>query len=305
MLASGYDAVRIILETLDGCRYPVVAFVGAGGKTSIMFAVAEAAWERARGCAATGPVIITTTTHIADPRTEVGRFATGRPVWRVLVDARLAVAPVGAISDGNGLPGPDDLFQAMRPAAASSPLVLASGVREQPDPSAPHAGRNVPAKLGGIHPAHIGPLAEMATLVLVEADGAAMRPVKAPAGHEPVVPAMTGLVVGVIGLSCLGKRMDSVTVHRPQQFAVATGCAPGAAITAEHLAALATHPEGLFKGCPPEARKMVVLNQADVPDRVAIDRVMKTFAKVAWLDPVDGGPGTGVVTSMKDLSWKP
>ena len=42
-------------------------------------------------------------------------------------------------------------------------------------------------------------------LLLVEADGSRRRPLKVPAVHEPVIPSFADMVVGVIGLDCIGK----------------------------------------------------------------------------------------------------
>ena len=87
--------------------------------------------------------------------------------------------------------------------------------------------------------------------VLVEADGAKHRSIKAPGDHEPVVPPSTGAVIGVVGLDCLGRPMDGATVHRPERFHAVTGCPMGAPIRLAHIATLVRAPEGLFKGAPP------------------------------------------------------
>jgi probable selenium-dependent hydroxylase accessory protein YqeC len=76
-----------------------------------------------------------------------------------------------------------------------------------------------------------------------------------------VLPARAELVVGVVGLACLGRPMDPGTVHRPERFSAITGCAPGAPIGWEHLTALARHPQGLFKGAA--GPRVLLLNQAD------------------------------------------
>ena len=44
-----------------------------------------------------------------------------------------------------------------------------------------------------------------ADVVLIEADGAKLRPLKAPADHEPVIPPQTHAVIGAAGLDCVGK----------------------------------------------------------------------------------------------------
>ena len=118
-----------------------------------------------------------------------------------------------------------------------------------------------PRKLKGIAPSQVSRLASAWPVVLVEADGSKRLPIKAPAEHEPVVPAETGLTVGVLGLDALGWPMDERTVHRPERFAAVTGCPPGAAIGWDHVVALARHPEGLFKGA--RGARVVLLNKVD------------------------------------------
>jgi probable selenium-dependent hydroxylase accessory protein YqeC len=126
-------------------------------------------------------------------------------------------------------------------------------------------------KLLGVHPDEIPELKERfgAGCVLVEADGAAGRPVKAPAGHEPVIPASADLVIGVVGLDSLGRPADEDSVFRLECFLNVTGLALSDEIGLESLQALAAHPEGLFKGCPSGARKVVFYNKADAYEFVA------------------------------------
>ncbi len=121
-------------------------------------------------------------------------------------------------------------------------------------------------KLLGIDPAEIPELMERfrANYVLVEADGAAGHPLKAPEGHEPVIPVCSDLVIGVMGLDALGKPADEETVFRLDAFLRVTGLQRGGLIGPEHLEALAAHPEGLFKGAPEGARKLAFHNKADV-----------------------------------------
>jgi probable selenium-dependent hydroxylase accessory protein YqeC len=200
----------------------VVAFVGGGGKTSALFRLAgalEAAGHR---------VLVTTTTHLRDPRLE-----DFRPALEVLVRPDLEAPPSEAV-----LPG-----------AAPGLTVLLSREAE------------APGKMKGIHPGWVPALARLWDFVLVEADGAKGLPVKAPAPHEPVLPPGPVLVVGVLGLDCLGSPMGARTVHRPEYFGALTGCAPGEAIAWEHLAALVRHRAGLFKGAA--GPRALLLNKAD------------------------------------------
>ena len=69
--------------------------------------------------------------------------------------------------------------------------------------------------------------------ILVEADGAKRKPIKAPADYEPVIPSSTTLVIGVIGLDALGKAIDEETIHRCELFCSLTGKKAGNTIDRE------------------------------------------------------------------------
>jgi molybdenum cofactor cytidylyltransferase len=99
-------------------------------------------------------------------------------------------------------------------------------------------------------------------VVLVEADGSRMRPCKAPADHEPVIPPETTLVVPVAGLDALDGRIVEVA-HRPERVAALTGLASDDRLTAGALAGLLVHPEGGLKDAPAGARVIPLLNKVE------------------------------------------
>jgi probable selenium-dependent hydroxylase accessory protein YqeC len=95
-----------------------------------------------------------------------------------------------------------------------------------------------------------------------------MRPFKAPAAHEPVIPPETTLVVPVVGADVFGKPLDDQHVHRPELIGALTGAAPGTPITPEIVARVLAHPEGGRKGVPEGARVVVIVNKVEtLPDR--------------------------------------
>lgn len=121
------------------------------------------------------------------------------------------------------------------------------------------------AKLAGLTPEAVDRmwLDGAAEYILVEADGSRNKPVKAPREHEPVIPAQSTVVIGLIGLSCLGRPVDGPSVFAAPELIALSGAEPGRLIDAALLADLICHENGLFKNAPAQAQRVVVLNQAD------------------------------------------
>ncbi len=99
--------------------------------------------------------------------------------------------------------------------------------------------------------------------ILNEADGSRMRPFKAPAAHEPVIPDETTLVVPVVGADVFGAPLDETHVHRPELVARLAGAEVGAPVTPEVVARVLLHPDGGRKGVPAAARVCVIINKVD------------------------------------------
>lgn len=254
---------------------PVIAAVGGGGKTGTLFALAASLAE------AGSDVILATTTHIRDPRHE-----SGRRFDRVVVDGSLASPQPGKPDRSRPQPPSGSGFQYRNETRSPDPgrnrtgtITVLASAQEQ--------GESGP-RLIGIHPDRVVDLLGMGDVVLVEADGSRMLPVKAPAPHEPAMPPGADLVLGLIGLDCLGRLMDEATVHRPALFAGLTGCASGQSITAADLRALAAAPLGLFKDAPAGSVRLLVLNKADMLDAAILAGVANCFGSkpIPGLDAV-------------------
>ena len=75
-------------------------------------------------------------------------------------------------------------------------------------------------------------LAEQLDYILVEADGAARRPLKAHAPHEPVIPTEANQTICVVGASGFGRPI-AAAAHRPERYALLAGMPEAAEATPE------------------------------------------------------------------------
>ena len=100
--------------------------------------------------------------------------------------------------------------------------------------------------------------------LIVEADGAAGHPVKAPREGEPVIPSNTTLTVALSGVDGLGLELREENVFRSERVSQLTGLSPGSRMTEEAMAVLITHADGIFKGAPDSSRIVVFLNKVDI-----------------------------------------
>ncbi|HEX8993102.1 MAG TPA: selenium cofactor biosynthesis protein YqeC [Anaerolineales bacterium] len=113
--------------------------------------------------------------------------------------------------------------------------------------------------------------------LLIEADGARQKPLKAPGPHEPAIPPFSDLIVVVAGLSGLGKPLSETFVHRPELFASRSGLGAGDRVSADGLVrVLKDSEEGGLKNVPAGTRRVILLNQADTDELRAQARGMVT-----------------------------
>jgi molybdenum cofactor cytidylyltransferase len=126
-------------------------------------------------------------------------------------------------------------------------------------------------KLRGVPPEWIPSLGSLVDVVLVEADGARMKPFKAPAAHEPVMPVGASLLIPVAGIDVVGKPLSSETAHRPERISSITGLPLGAEITPQVVAQVLTHPDGGLKGFTGD-RVVPLVNKASSTEQLTIAR---------------------------------
>ncbi|GAJ22263.1 unnamed protein product, partial [marine sediment metagenome] len=169
-------------------RGEVISLVGAGGKTSLMLALAR---ELAAGGEA---VITTTTTRIFD--------------WQA--------------------PGTSLIVEQDEEKMMSR---LSLELRRHRHITLAGERLSSEGKLAGISPELVVRIAglDQIAYTIIEADGAARKPLKAPNATEPVVPENTTLVIPVVGIYALGKELTEENVFRPEIVSRLTGLPTGSA----------------------------------------------------------------------------
>ena len=126
-------------------------------------------------------------------------------------------------------------------------------------------GRRVPGnKITGMEEGLYPELVQIPDYLIVEADGAKGRPLKAPAEHEPVIFPGSDVVVGVIGLDSLNRPVREIC-HRPELVAGLLEVGEEHLITMKDLYQIAGSPQGLRKGVSSEKYR-VIFNKADLLD---------------------------------------
>ena len=129
-------------------------------------------------------------------------------------------------------------------------------------------------KLNGVSPGLVAKLAELnqVSYIIVEADGAAQRSLKAPNPTEPVIPHNTSLVIPVVGIDAVGCRLTEEDVFRPEIVSRLLGLPLGEVISAKAIAILITHPQGITKGSPAQARIIPFINKVDLDEGLSKGR---------------------------------
>jgi len=231
----------------------VISFVGAGGKTTAALRLMEelAGIEQR--------VVFTTTTKILEPIPREDEYL----LLTAEEEALLRVLEL--------LTRYPKVFLAKRRLEEVDPIALGESDRDYPMMRL--------NKLEGVPPSLVDRLAQQLSeaVILVEADGARHRALKAPAAYEPVAPALTTILVPMADLTVLGKPLTEKHIHRPDLVASLTGAALGEPVTVEMVARVLTHPEGGLKGLPKQARVIPILNHR------AEDRPLDDARQIAHL----------------------
>ncbi len=225
-----------LAEILRIQRPSTISVVGAGGKTSTIYRMAQSLGKR---------VIVTTTTHISVDQVNRYPFHT-------------------TYNSDQDLENITKNFQ--------SGIVCVAGPSSDGHRMSSITGKKLDSLKELVY--------HEDGILLIEADGSKMLPLKAPAEYEPQIPDWCERVIVCVGMSGIGSELSDQTVHRAELFSKLSEMKVGEKVTPESVARVLTHPQGGRKGIPSGSQVSLILNQADGPTEQAnAMRIVKLLKK--------------------------
>lgn len=206
------DKVCEIIE-YEKKRHRIISVVGAGGKTTLIYRLAEELKRKGLH------VLITTTTKMYVPKR---RFIS----WESGIDEE---------EDKGKQESAKRMEEKIRVKLHEEGIVVVGRIL------------NGGEKFTGIPEKVRSRLPSLCDVLLVEADGSRQKPVKVPAEHEPILFPASDLVIGVLGMNSVGQHILEAA-HRPEDVAAFLNTSVEHRITEEDLEKIAESPLGLKKG---------------------------------------------------------
>jgi probable selenium-dependent hydroxylase accessory protein YqeC len=244
----------LLCELIDLPAHPLIAIVGAGGKTTTMYTLADGLAQHGKR------VITTTTTQIFYPKP--GETDT-------LIVASETPALLKTI---------DESWQRYH-------RITIAGTVLRTD------------KLGGLQPEQTYELLTKsgADAVIVEADGARNRMIKAPAEHEPVIPLQTNIVLPMMSVEAINQPLSDRIAHRPEQVATVTGMKMGDVLSPAMIAKLMTSEQGALKHVPGTAAVYLLITHVSKTQKETLHELVSLVRHSTRI--------TGVLSSERPGEW--
>jgi probable selenium-dependent hydroxylase accessory protein YqeC len=230
----------LLSDLIDLPEQPLIALVGAGGKTATMYALARELAHKGKR------VVTATTTQIFTP--------TPDETEELIVEAETTAL----------------LHKVKAAWQHHRRVTVATGVNDRGKLMSLQP--NVPALLlreGG------------ADVVIIEADGARHRMIKAPAEYEPVVPSETNIALLLMSAEAINQFLSEEIAHRPERIAALTGISMGDMLTPDVIAQLMTSERGALKGMPESAKTYLLVTHATPERREAVLELAERVHKSA------------------------
>jgi probable selenium-dependent hydroxylase accessory protein YqeC len=219
----------LLSDLIDLPTSPLVAIIGAGGKTTTMYTLASDLAQSGKR------VITTTTTQIFYPEPDETDL--------------LIVAPET-----------DVLLKTIGEAWQQYHRVTVAGTVLRKE------------KLAGLQPEQPFELLVKsgADAVIVEADGARHRMIKAPAEHEPVIPLQTNVALLLMSAEAINQPLSDKIAHRPELVAMVTGINIGDVLSPAIIARLMTSEQGALKHISETATAYLLITHASMAPKADI-----------------------------------
>jgi probable selenium-dependent hydroxylase accessory protein YqeC len=152
-------------------------------------------------------------------------------------------------------------------------------------------------KLAGLQPGQPYELLMQsgAGAVIVEADGARHRMIKAPAEHEPAIPVHTNIAFVMMSAGAINQPLSAEVAHRPERIASVVDMSLGEILTPIRIARLMTSEQGALKHIPKDATTYLLITRASLTSQDTLKELVslvRTSPRVA-----------GVLCSEKPGEW--
>ncbi|MGH4138996.1 selenium cofactor biosynthesis protein YqeC [Clostridium sp.] len=194
----------------------ILSIVGAGGKTTMMFKLAQ----ELRGGS---KILVTTTTKIYHPSLDRYDF--------ICTDKKDFFKYSSMNEDGI--------------------YVLGVGINDE-------------NKILGLSIKDLHDLALHFDYIVIEADGAKKKQLKAWNEFEPIIYCKTTKTIGIIDIHSLGMLINEDNIHRSKIFCEITGAHEGEIVNLKYLTELILNPKGLFKGA--KGQLILYINKVEEPN---------------------------------------
>ncbi|AQS09808.1 hypothetical protein CLOBY_19390 [Clostridium saccharobutylicum] len=245
---------KSLVETLkiDINKKNIISFVGGGGKTSLIYELANELSKLDK------KVIVTTTTHMFMPKSNVVLSGKKDDIVKLLCSENMIT--VGMLCDEKNVKFNHNQLKNRKTFDTIEQGKLKK-IKGLP--------RNI----------SVG-LIELAHFVLVEADGAKRMPLKVPAQHEPVILDGSNLVIGVCGIDSIGKPINE-TCHRSNLVADFLNVHENHIINESDIAKILLSNRGQKKDVKCDYK--VIINKVDNKERLEnAKRISSEFCKLGY-----------------------
>ena len=246
--------MSLLCDLIELPTSSLIAIIGAGGKTTTMYTLADELAQRGKR------VITTTTTQIFYPEPDE-------------TDTLIVASETHAL-----LKTIDEAWQKYRRLTVAGAILRTE-------------------KLAGLQPEQPYELLMKsgADAVIVEADGARHRMIKAPAEHEPVMPLQANVALLMMSAEAINQPLSERIAHRPEQVAMVTGINVGDVLSPAVIARLITSEQGGLKYIPETATAYLLITHASIAQKAAIRELVNLMQCSPRI--------VGVLSSDKPGEW--